>query len=390
MTPVRNWGEALLGSFASALALFFSAIPRIIGFAAILVIGWMIASALAAAAAALLRTVKFNDMAERSGLSKFVQGMGVRNDPAGVMADLVKWFIRLIVLVVAFDALGLPAVSQVLQQFLLWLPNLVVALVVLVIAGLVANAAHGIVRGATGQAGLGNPDVLANAARVAVWGFGIVVAVNQIGVGQALVNTLFMGLVAALAGAVALAFGLGGRDTAAQITQGWHRSGQQAAPKLAEAAAAARDQSQAPGDGSALPSGGDRLALSAGGDGAMTAASVGAQRLAMPPVPPREGLPLQARREVFGEGLMIRLPVRAERIAVDKEAVVTETVEVETKEVQDVVQVSDTVRREQVHIETHGDIEAERPDDSRPPPDNRGQARDRTPPRRPDGRGRSR
>ncbi len=68
---------------------------------------------------------------------------------------------RLIVLVVAFDALGLPTVSQVLEQLLLWLPNLVVALVVLVLGGLAANWLHGLVRGATAEAGLGNPDVLA-------------------------------------------------------------------------------------------------------------------------------------------------------------------------------------------------------------------------------------
>ena len=62
--------------------------------------------------------------------------MGVQTDPAGVLAATVKWFVRLLVLIVAFDALGLPAVSQVLNQLLLWMPNLVVALVVLVIAGL--------------------------------------------------------------------------------------------------------------------------------------------------------------------------------------------------------------------------------------------------------------
>jgi hypothetical protein len=88
----------------------------------------------------------------------------------------------LIVLVTAFDPLGLPGVSQVLEQILLWLPNLVVALVVLVIAGLAADALAGLIRGATAQAGLGDPNLLANIARVAVWAFAVVMAVNQIGV----------------------------------------------------------------------------------------------------------------------------------------------------------------------------------------------------------------
>ena len=237
--PVTDWGQAIMTSVTAALALLLGAIPKVIGFAVILIIGWIIASALAAAVAAVLRTVKFNDLAQRAGITSFVQKMGVHSDAAGFLATLVKWFVRLIVLVTAFDALGLPAVSQVLQQILLWLPNLVVALVVLVIAGLVANALAGLVRGATAESGLGNPDLLATIARVAVWAFAIVIAVNQIGIATAIVNTLFMATVGSVAVALALAFGLGGRETAAQIVRSWYESGQQAAPKLANAADAA-------------------------------------------------------------------------------------------------------------------------------------------------------
>jgi hypothetical protein len=245
-TPVSNWGEALLTSLATGLMVLFAAVPRIIGFLAILIIGWLIASAIAGAVTALLRTVKFNDVARRSGFSGFVEKMGIRKDASSFMADLIKWFIRLIVLVSAFDALGLPAVSQVLQQLLLWLPNLVVALVILVLAGLAANALAGLVRGATAEAGLGNPNVLATIARVAVWGFAIVVAVNQIGIATTLVNTLFMGLVGSLALALGLAFGLGGRETAAQIAASWYRNGGQAAPKVGEAAESAQRMASSP------------------------------------------------------------------------------------------------------------------------------------------------
>jgi hypothetical protein len=235
-TPITDWGVAIMTSLTAALSMFLAAIPRVIGFAVILIVGWLISGVLAAAFAALLRAVRFNDLAQRSGLSAFVQNMGLRTDAAGLLANIAKWFVRLIVLVVAFDALGLPAVSAVLQQFLLWIPNLVVAVVVLVIAGLAANALGNLVRGSTASAGFSNPDLLATIARVAVWGFGIVVAVNQIGVASELVNTLFMGLVGALALAAGLAFGLGGRDTAAQIVQTWYRQGRQNAPKIERAA----------------------------------------------------------------------------------------------------------------------------------------------------------
>jgi Conserved TM helix len=242
--PVTDWGQAMMTSIAAALVLLLGAIPKVIGFAVILIIGWIIASALATAVAAILRTVKFNELAQRAGISGFVQKMGVHTDAAGFLATLVKWFVRLIVLVTAFDALGLPAVSQVLEQILLWLPNLVVALVVLVIAGLAANALASLVRGATAESGLGNPDLLATIARVAVWAFAIVIAVNQIGIAATIVNTLFMATVGAVAVAFALAFGLGGRETAGEIVRGWYERGQQTAPKVGQAAEAASRQTQ--------------------------------------------------------------------------------------------------------------------------------------------------
>jgi Mechanosensitive ion channel, conserved TM helix len=222
--------------------MFLGAIPKVIGFAVVLIVGWIIASLIAAAVGALLRAVKFNDLAQRSGFSSFVQKSGIRTDAAGALATIAKWFVRLIVLVVALDALGLPAVSQVLQQLLLWIPNLIVALVVLVLAGLAANAVHALVRGASAQAGLGNPDLLAGIARGAIWAFAIVIAVNQLGIATTLINTLFMATVGAIALALGLAFGLGGRETAGQIVAGWYRQSQEAAPKLVQAADAAQQQ----------------------------------------------------------------------------------------------------------------------------------------------------
>ena len=244
-SPVSDWGIAVITSFTAALAMFLGAIPKILGFLAILIVGWFIAGALAGLLAKLLRAARFNELAGRSGFAGFVHNMGVTTDASGMIATAANWFVRLIFLVVAFDALGLPAVSQVLQQLLLWLPNLVVALVVLVIGGVAANALYGVIRGATAQAGLSNPDLLANVARIAVWAFAIIVAVNQIGVATTLVNTLFMGFVAALALALGLSFGLGGRDTAADIVRGWYANSQRAAPKLAEATSAAADRLQA-------------------------------------------------------------------------------------------------------------------------------------------------
>lgn len=240
-SQITDWSDALMTSMAAALAMFFSAIPKILGFVIIIVVGWLIASLIEKAIAALLRAIKFNELAARSGFAGFVGKMGTRTDSAGMIAAIAKWFVRLIALVVAFDALGLPAVSDVLHQLLLWLPNLVVALVVLVIGGLAANALSNLVRGAAAQGGLGNPDFLAKVTTVLVWAFAIVVAVNQIGIATTLINTLFMATVGAVALALGLSFGLGGRETAAEIVRNWYRKGQENADQIEKAAGAAEN-----------------------------------------------------------------------------------------------------------------------------------------------------
>ncbi len=116
---------------------------------------------------------------------------------------------------------GLPQVSDVLRQFVLWIPNLIVALIILVIGGLAANALASLVLGAAKGANLTNPELLATISRIGVWGFAIVIAVDQIGVAQNIVNTLFTAVVGALALAIGLAFGLGGRETAGEILKKW-------------------------------------------------------------------------------------------------------------------------------------------------------------------------
>lgn len=142
---------------------------------------------------------------------------------------------------VAFDALGSPAVSEVLRQLLMWLPNLV-ALVALVIGGIAANALSDLVRSAATKGELENPAFLAAVARNAVWVFAIVVAINQIGIAATLVNIFFIGIVGALALALGLSFGLGGRDTAGAIIRRWHARQQSPTGRLTHAIDEAANQ----------------------------------------------------------------------------------------------------------------------------------------------------
>jgi hypothetical protein len=217
VTPLQDAGDA----FRAALANVVAFLPRLLAFLLVIVAGWLLASLLARLVSGGLRIIRFNELAQRSGLSEFIRNMGIRATSTDVIGGITKWFVRLLALVVAFDALGLPAVSSVLSQLLLWLPNLIVALVVLVVGGLAAGALSRVVRGATMEAGFRNPDVLASVAKIAVWSFAVVVAVNQLGIATVLINTLLIGVVGAVAIAAGLAFGLGGRDRAAEALERW-------------------------------------------------------------------------------------------------------------------------------------------------------------------------
>jgi hypothetical protein len=232
VTPPPSIGASIKASFGQAIGATLTWLPRLLAFIVIVLVGWIVSALLARGVGTVLRTIKFNEVMARIGVSGFVGRMRAGLDASGLVAGAVKWVIRFVVLLVAFDALGLPAISDVLRQFLIWLPNLVVAIAVLVLAGIGARALGDLVRGTTSEAGFKNPDTLANVAKTTVWVFGVVIAVNQVGIGEMLVNTLFTGAVAALALAAGLAFGMGGKDLANRKLDDWYETGSNSSQKL--------------------------------------------------------------------------------------------------------------------------------------------------------------
>ena len=225
-------GTSIRTSFGEAIGATLTWLPRLLAFIVILLVGWIVSSLLARLVSTVLRALKFNELTARLGVGEFLGRMRPGLDASTLIAGTVRWIVRFIVLLVAFDALGLPAISDVLRQFLIWLPNLVVAIAVLILAGIGARALGDIVRGTTSEAGFRNPDTLANVAKTAVWIFAVVIAVNQVGVAEMLVNTLFTGAVAALALASGLAFGMGGRDLATRKLKDWYDEGSTSADRL--------------------------------------------------------------------------------------------------------------------------------------------------------------
>ena len=236
---VNNLFQGVLVSLTSALVTLLSFIPALLGALVILVIGWIVARAVGRLVAAVLQKVGFETAAERTGVTGFLSRTGARGWTASsIIGELVKWFIRLIFLEAAAEAVHLTAVSDLLNRLVLFIPNLIVALIVLMVGALIGRLLGGVVRGAAAEARLTSPGLLAGVAQYGVIAFAAIVAVNQVGIAASIVNTLFMAIVGAVALAVALAFGLGGREVAGQICRQWYLRSQGSVPRLEQPAPA--------------------------------------------------------------------------------------------------------------------------------------------------------
>ena len=209
--------SAVINSFAAALALLFTFVPRLIGFLVILLVGWLVATALEKALTFLLRKFGFDRIATRIGLTRIEQQMGLKMDAAGILGKVVYWFVFLIFLVPAVNALGLTSVSNILNTIIAFIPNVFVAILLLFLGTLAATFVADLVRGAMSRTSIGNASLFANLARYAIIGFVALIALEQLGIGQSLLNILFTAIVGALALAFGLAFGLGGRESAQRL-----------------------------------------------------------------------------------------------------------------------------------------------------------------------------
>jgi len=216
MTAVTNYGTAIVTSVATALAVLLGFIPRLIGALILILIGWIIAGVIYRIVVAILRKLRVNEFAGRHGITAFLERANMRVAAADVIATIAKWYIRLIFLEAAFTALGLPQVVTILNSVLLFLPNLVVALILLFIGIIVARLVRDLVRASAAGLGPNAAKTISSICFFGVLAFFVVAAVGQIGIATAYLSILFSAAVGGLALALALAFGLGGRDAAAR------------------------------------------------------------------------------------------------------------------------------------------------------------------------------
>src|ERR671926_556399 len=205
--------DTLFQPLQNALSTFLSYLPQLIGAIVILIVGYIVAKVLQAVVGPVLQGIGFDRWLERGGIKQFFDRAETDQTPASILGQLVFWFVFIIAITMAADALGISQVSVVLAQLIAYIPNIIAAILILILAALLANFISGIVRGATGS------DILASIAQYAIIVYAVFAALTQLGVAVQLTANTFLIVLGAVALAAAIAFGIGGREVAQDILE---------------------------------------------------------------------------------------------------------------------------------------------------------------------------
>jgi small-conductance mechanosensitive channel len=203
----------MIESLRVGLSNFFGFIPQLLGAIVILIVGYIVAKVLQAVVARVLQAIGFDRWMERGGIKQFFDRAQTRETPATVLGRLVFWFVFIIAITMAADALGIQQVSEVLAQLIAYIPSIIAAILILVLAALLANFLAGVVRGATGS------DLLSNIARYAIIVYAVFAAITELGIAVQLTAPTFLIILGAVALAAAIAFGFGAQGVARDIVE---------------------------------------------------------------------------------------------------------------------------------------------------------------------------
>ena len=217
---IQTWAEVLTQSFQDLWLGIVDFVPNLVVALVIFVVGWVVGSVFGRVIAQVVKALKVDNALRSAGLDEVLSRAGFELDAGKFLGALVKWFIIIVFLVASLDVLGLNQVNIFLQEVvLLYLPQVIVAVLILLIAAVVAEVTQNLVVGAARAAEMTSARFLGSVTKWAIWIFAILAALNQLSVATAFVQTLFTGVEVALSLAVGLAFGLGGQDAAGRYIE---------------------------------------------------------------------------------------------------------------------------------------------------------------------------
>ncbi len=213
---LQTWGDVIVASLQQVWASVTNFVPLLIGAVIVFIIGWIVAVSLGKLVEQVVRALKVDHLLSKLDVERAMERGGWRLNSGAFLGGLVKWFLIVVFLLASVNILGLQAVSDFLRDVLLYIPNVIVAALILIIAALVSTVVERLVRGSVEAAGY-RGSLVGVVARWAIWVFAFVAALLQLGIATALLQTVVTGLVAALALAFGISFGLGGKDAAASF-----------------------------------------------------------------------------------------------------------------------------------------------------------------------------
>ena len=220
MMFVENWGEVFTQSLQGIWFGIASFVPTLVIAVIIFAIGWVLAALIEKLVEGLFKTFKVDAALKSAGFEDVVERSGYKLNSGRFVGALVKWFVIVVFLIASFDILGLSQVNSFLNDVVLsYLPQVIVAVLVLMVAVMIADAVQKIVIASARAAHVKSASLLGALAKWAIWIFAILTALFHLGIAPGLIQTLFMGIVVAAAVAVGLAFGLGGKDVASRMLE---------------------------------------------------------------------------------------------------------------------------------------------------------------------------
>jgi len=214
---LNTWSDVLTQSFQSLWANVISYIPSIFIALIIFLAGWVTGSVLGEWIAKIIKAIKLDRFLAQLGVNQVVEKAGYRLNAGVFLGALVKWFVILAFLIASVDVLGLDQVNVFLEQVISYVPNIIVAALILIIGAFFADFLSRLITASAKASGVKSSRMIGSIVRWAVWVFALLAALSQLGIASFLFQTLWTGVVASLALALGLSFGLGGRDAAAKV-----------------------------------------------------------------------------------------------------------------------------------------------------------------------------
>jgi len=217
---VTNWLDTTVMALQNLWQGFIAFIPSLIGALIVFIIGWIIALAVGKLVAEVLKRIRFNQIFEKGGWKTALQKADVKVDASEFIGSIIKWVLMIVFLAAAIEILGFKQLTVFLTADVLpFLPNVIVAAFIFVVAVIIADVLEKVVRASVEGVKAGYGGAAGAIVKWSILVFAVLAVLYQLGIGAVFMADLFRGIVAMIVIAVGLAFGLGGKEVAGEIVK---------------------------------------------------------------------------------------------------------------------------------------------------------------------------